>query len=139
MKIVINNCHGGFGLSPEAETKCWELGMQGIAISVSKYYSSDERKESDLKKWKDYKKNKKKYKGTTLFLTTFSPDEKYVLNARNCNRCDPILIKVVEEMGQKANGQFAELRVIDIPDDVKWEIEEYDGSEWIREVSRTWH
>jgi hypothetical protein len=27
---------------------------------------------------------------------------------------------------------------VDIPDDVKWEIEEYDGNEWVAEVHRTW-
>jgi hypothetical protein len=27
---------------------------------------------------------------------------------------------------------------VDIPDDVKWQIEEYDGNEWIAESHRTW-
>lgn len=26
----------------------------------------------------------------------------------------------------------------DIPDDVEWEIEEYDGLEWVSEKHRTW-
>ena len=32
----------------------------------------------------------------------------------------------------------AELRVIKIPDDVKWYIDEYDGMEWVAEIHRTW-
>jgi hypothetical protein len=33
---------------------------------------------------------------------------------------------------------LAELKVVESPDDVEWEIEEYDGIEWIAEVHRTW-
>jgi hypothetical protein len=28
--------------------------------------------------------------------------------------------------------------VIEIPDDVEWEVEEYDGLEWVAEKHRTW-
>jgi hypothetical protein len=54
------------------------------------------------------------------------------------DRNDPLLVKVVEEMGRKANGRSAELSVVDVPDDVKWTIEEYDGVEHVAEVHRTW-
>jgi hypothetical protein len=37
------------------------------------------------------------------------------------------------------NGDFAELKVVEIPDDVQWQIEEYDGKEWIAEKHRTWN
>jgi hypothetical protein len=30
-------------------------------------------------------------------------------------------------MGDEANGRFSELKVVDIPDDVEWQIDEYDG------------
>jgi len=30
------------------------------------------------------------------------------------------------------------LRIIEIPDGVEWQIEEYDGDEWIAEKHRTW-
>lgn len=53
-------------------------------------------------------------------------------------RADPDLIAVVEELGNGANGQFANLKIIDIPNDVEWEIEEYDGVEWIAEKHRIW-
>ena len=57
---------------------------------------------------------------------------------RDIERNDPILIQVVEEMGIEANGRHAELKVVEIPDDVEWLIEEYDGSEWVAEQHRTW-
>lgn len=54
------------------------------------------------------------------------------------SRDDPILIQIVEEMGDKADGTFASLRIVEIPDDVDWYIEEYDGREWVSERHRTW-
>jgi hypothetical protein len=41
-------------------------------------------------------------------------------------------------MGEAADGAFAELKVIEIPDGVEWQIDEYDGTEWIAEKHRTW-
>ena len=45
------------------------------------------------------------------------------------DRTDPILIQVVEALGAEADGRFAKLRIIEIPDDIEWEITEYDGFE----------
>jgi hypothetical protein len=53
-------------------------------------------------------------------------------------RDDPLLIQIVKEMGDKADGTFASLRIVEIPDDVNWYIEEYDGREWVAERHRTW-
>lgn len=53
-------------------------------------------------------------------------------------RDDPVLVSVVETLGKKANDSYSKLKVVEIPADVKWTIEEYDGSEWIAEVHRTW-
>lgn len=53
-------------------------------------------------------------------------------------RNDPDLVAVVEELGEAANGRFSKLRVVEIPDGVEWQIEEYDGLEWIAEKHRTW-
>ena len=53
-------------------------------------------------------------------------------------RTDPKLIKCVEELGEAAGGQFANLKVVEIPDDVGWYIDEYDGWETIHEKHRWW-
>jgi hypothetical protein len=54
-------------------------------------------------------------------------------------RDDPILVQVVEELGEKANTVFSELKIVEIPDDVIWEIDEDEsGPEKVREVSRVW-
>lgn len=57
---------------------------------------------------------------------------------RDVDRDDPYLVQVVREMGRDANGRFAELKIVEIPADVEWGIEEYDGSEWVAEKHRTW-
>ena len=54
------------------------------------------------------------------------------------SRNDPILVQVVEEFGNAANGSYTELKVVEIPDGVEWVVEEYDGQEWIAEKHRTW-
>ena len=53
-------------------------------------------------------------------------------------RAHPDLIEVVEKMKEKANGRHAKLKIVKIPDDVEWEIEEYDGTEWVSEKHRRW-
>jgi hypothetical protein len=54
-------------------------------------------------------------------------------------RDDADLVAVVEKLGKKANGPRARLKVVEIPADVKWQIEEYDGSEHVAEVHRAWY
>ena len=39
----------------------------------------------------------------------------------------------------RENGKHATLKIVKIPDGVEWEIEEYDGREWISEKHRTWN
>lgn len=85
MKVVINRCYGGFGLSKKA--------MKFLGV------------DSD---WPDIARD------------------------------DPKLVECVEKLGEEANGMYAELKVVEIPDDVNWEIGEYDGLEWVEEVHRRW-
>ena len=54
------------------------------------------------------------------------------------DRSNPLLVKVVEEMGEKANGRYAKLKIVEIPDDVEWIIDEYDGMETVVEKHRCW-
>lgn len=54
------------------------------------------------------------------------------------SRTDPVLVRVVEELGEEANDSYSELKIVEIPDNVEWQIEEYDGAEWVAEKHRTW-
>ena len=60
-------------------------------------------------------------------------------NGRSLHRDDPILIEVVETLGKDSWGACAELTVVEIPDDVEWEIAEYDGKEHVAEKHRIWY
>lgn len=49
------------------------------------------------------------------------------------------IIELFEEMGsERSSGELSELEIVEIPDDVEWEVHDYDGNEWIAEVHRTW-
>lgn len=150
MKVVINKCYGGFGLSPEATLWLFERGYagEGFKTSVDKHFSSEKEDDPDsilsrtraLKDWRAYLKTKPEEKQArrSLFVTVFSPDEKFTLYARDIPRNDPLLIKCIETLGEKANGDCAKLEIIEIPDGIEWEIDEYDGNESIDEVHRSW-
>ena len=53
-------------------------------------------------------------------------------------RHDPKLVEIVERLGAEAGGDFADLRAVEIPDGVEYEIDEHDGMETIHEEHRSW-
>ena len=69
---------------------------------------------------------------------TLKIDDKNRINFETMDRSLDKLVSVVEEMGQKAGGPGTDLKIVEIPDDIDWEIEEFDGQERIREVGRIW-
>jgi len=78
-------------------------------------------------------------------LATDDYDNEYLIHSSgtqiydsNLQRDDPILIQVFEQLGKKANGIHASLKIVEIPDDVDWIIVEYDGVEHVAEKHRTW-
>lgn len=142
MKIVINDTYGGFSLSP---------------LAIKKYLRSKEKEayfyDMQFQDRDVVYTKKENFTGKELFLTCFTKDfgtrfkdkditatehRVYSFKERDIDRTDEDLIKVVEELKEKANTMCSELKIIDIPDDVDWEIEEYDGAEWVSEKHRTW-
>lgn len=69
--------------------------------------------------------------------TRATPGNHY-LDTRPDDRTDPHLIQTIEELGELANGSCAELSIIEIPDDVEWVLDEYDGIETVHEKHRSW-
>ncbi len=53
-------------------------------------------------------------------------------------RTDPKLVECVSMLGERANGMFSELKVVEIPDDIEFYIDEFDGRETIHEKHRIW-
>jgi len=57
---------------------------------------------------------------------------------RDLERDNPILVEVVKELKDRANGYFSDLKIVKIPEDVKYYIHEYDGYEEVHEEHRIW-
>lgn len=54
-------------------------------------------------------------------------------------RANEKLIAAIEKIGEeKASGSYAELRVVEVPDDIEWEIDDHDGIEILHEQHRSW-
>lgn len=53
-------------------------------------------------------------------------------------RKDKRLVECVEKLGEEASGRCANLEIVYIPDDIEWEITEYDGYESVEEKHRRW-
>ena len=111
MKIVINRDYGGFGLSDDA-----------IRMYLAKKNLVWEEESGAF--------------NMTIFWLDRANEKLFWEN--DLERNDPALVEVVERLGKDANGRYASLKVVEIPKNVNWEIQENDGMEWISEVHRTW-
>ncbi len=49
-------------------------------------------------------------------------------------RTCPILVAIVEELGDEANSGFSSLEIRDLPAGTKYRIDEYDGNELVMTV-----
>jgi hypothetical protein len=75
----------------------------------------------------------------TVYFKGTNTEESPEFYEGDLERDDSELVAVVEKLGEEANGWAADLKIVEIPDDVKWYIDEYDGLEWIAEEHRKWH
>ena len=108
-KVIINNCYGGFNLSDQAMEKYGQL--KGL----------------NLKKI-----------GTEYYINGVE-NEKYIFDERDIKRDDPYLIEVVSTLKKAANGFLSDLKIVEIPQDVRFIIEDYDGLETVVEKRRRWN
>ena len=135
MKIVINKCYGGFGLSDAAYEKLIEYGIPARA-----YQEETRAPETGL-----YRRQPGN-EGEIIFDDSLAkmPRRIALLGGRywdtwtRGNRTHPLLVRAVEELGSAASGRFADLAVVEVPDGISWELDEYDGIETIAETHRTW-
>lgn len=136
-KVILNKCYGGFDVSKKA----YELYARKKGLNLFCY-------EMDTK---DFHNPMYKYATKeNLFIQYFTKDfgncihisnedyEKYNLYLREDHREDPILIEVVEELGKKASGRLGELEIVEIPDDLEYVIDNYDGMETLHQKVREW-
>jgi hypothetical protein len=131
MKLVINRCFGGFGLSDLAYER---LGQLGIPIKKQGSQEADEEVIIDRELTPPGEDASNdiywKYKGPH--------SERYWDSFTGESRTHPLVIQVVQELGKAANGRCADLEVVEIPDGIEYTIEDYDGNEHVAEKHRTW-
>ena len=114
MKIVINKKYGDFLLSEEAVLLYGDkkglniIAKQDEVIKTITHYFLNEVKNENL----------------------FAEWE--------IERTDPVLVEVVEQLGDLANSRYAKLKIVEVPDDVKWYIYDYYGVEEVHEEHRKW-
>lgn len=140
MKIVINKCFGGFGLSLLAHKEYlkrkgkkaffYKQTMNEWRDDKNEYIRMEKLTESDRF---DFCATKDLGKKTNKW-----PDSKDNFYYGDVDRTDPDLVAVVEKLGDDANGWAANLVVVDIPDGAKYSIDDYDGVESVHEAHEVW-
>jgi hypothetical protein len=123
-KIVYNACYGGFSLSHEAVMRYAEI--KGMTLHPNKgafgydYYLCPPEEFERI-----YAEEKVKPVSPSRFIRS---NELYFCE-RDIERTDPVLVQVVEELGDAANGSHAKLRIVELPAGTLYMIDEYDGFE----------
>lgn len=105
-KIVYNACFGGFGLSEAAVRRYAELKGLNYGSDGNEHWHISYLRDKDGKR----------------------------ISAYNIERADPLLVQVVEELGDRANTRFSDLRITDLPAGTKYRIDEYDGNESVMTI-----
>lgn len=130
MKVVINECYGGFGLSNFAHKELLRRKGKECYFYENKYgvghYRIDGIEDAD------------KYLFVTISTKDYGKftekiDAEHIVRFRDEDiRTDSDLIAMIEEFGsEKCSGRYAELVVEDIPTGTYYRIDEYDGLESI--------
>jgi len=128
VRVVYSCCYGGFSLSREACKRYWELQGKEVWIEQDKQFKSPDmftvwlvppEERLEQKDWRSMTQDDR-----IAFNKKYSEQTWY---NRDVDRHDPVLVQVVEELGKKANGDFAELAIDEVHG--PYRIDEYDGFE----------
>ncbi len=139
-KVILNKCYGGFGLSPKAyQLYAKKKGFQAFAYKGN---YDRERKVFYYTKLNYLSENP----SVSYFIKDFGDNvwineeeyEKYNLYLSCGYREDKTLIEVVEELGDEANSIYSKLVIVEIPDDLDYMIDEYDGIETLHQKVQEW-
>ena len=104
--VVINDCYGGFRLSEEAIKLYGELkglNLKKIGDKYGEYYING------------------------------IENDKNLFDDRDIKRDDPCLVETVLILKKRVNGICSDLKLVEIPKEVSFSIEEYDGLETVVE------
>lgn len=146
MKVIINKCYGGFGISDKAYERLIELGCPVVAWENYPIIKDENGNDICDDKGKHIIIDRELTpEGTDVVNDIYykykdsGTKERYWDCWTSEHRSDPLLVQVVEELVEDANGKYAKLKVVEVPDDVSWYISNYDGHECIHEEHRQWY
>lgn len=128
-RVVINRCWGGFGLSNGAIVEY--ARRHGITLYAFRRTTG---------KWDERVPvlDGESTDGWCEFYTAPEPNDGDYYSP-DIARDDPVLLALMDEWGtERVSGSLAELKVIEVPDGVRWEISDYDGMEHVAEQHRSW-
>jgi hypothetical protein len=129
-KVVYNAKYGGFNLSREACKRYWELQDKEVWIEDGDFMDMFTvwlvPPEEQLKQPENW--NSLPLEERIAFNKKYSEQTWY---GNDISRHDPILVQVVEELGDKANGMCAKLAIEEVSG--PYRIDEYDGNETVIE------
>jgi hypothetical protein len=136
MKIVINDCYGGFSLSYEA------MALYLATKFKQAYFYAELRGSGNGRSFKRIPfRNLKTASQSYYFIYCTTEDQgeeldhfpTNIFNDREVDRTDPDLISVIEFLGPKAaSGRYAQLKIKEILDGTMYRIDHYDGYEEIQ-------
>jgi hypothetical protein len=109
-KIAYNRCFGGFGLSD---------------LAIARY--------AEIKGMKLYTQRSEVGNYLLYFTKPEMSNDSYFSDTMIA-RSDPALIQAIEELGTKANGDYAQLGIRELEPGTKYRIHEYDGSETVTTI-----
>lgn len=141
-KVVINKCYGGFALSFEAMDMLYRRKNPG-----KKLYLYTAKPDEDFESWVYTKIDNPDQDPESRVFTAVSEDfgdtvkremfaedrfSEYSVYGSDLysSRHDKDLVEVVETLGsERASGDYAKLVVVDLEENNKYRIHEYDGLE----------
>ena len=121
-RVVYNACYGGFSLSAEAVRRYAEIA--GITL----YEHTDEFGFTAV-----YRVPREEYERLLAAGEREAANAAY-FSVYDLSRTDPVLVQVVDELGERANGQYAQLFIAEVPAGTRYRIDEYDGLESVMTV-----
>lgn len=133
-KVILNKCFGGF----KPSTKAYELYAKKKGLELYIYEIHIDNKKVNYHKVDDSDSMFTVYLTKDYGDVVDSINNKDKLYLDDGHREDETLIEVVEELGPDASSYASLLKIVEIPDDLDYVIDNYDGIETLHQRVQEW-